>query len=97
MTREVVENNIDRSLHRMGVETLDLLQFHWWDYQDSRYLDALTHLAELRDEGKIHRVALTNFDTERLRIIGDHGIRWYPIRCSIRSSTGGRSADVATL
>ena len=75
MTREVVENNIDRSLHRMGVETLDLLQFHWWDYQDSRYLDALTHLAELRDEGKIHRVALTNFDTERLRIIGDHGIR----------------------
>ena len=75
MTRAVVESNIDRSLHRMGVETLDLLQFHWWDYRDSRYLDALTHLAELRDEGKIHRVALTNFDTERLRVIGDHGIR----------------------
>ena len=75
MTRQVVENNIEISLRRMGVEKLDLLQFHWWDYGDNRYLDALGHLADLRDEGKIHRVALTNFDTERLRVIGDHGIR----------------------
>ena len=35
----------------MDVETLDLLQFHWWDYCDARYLDALGHLAELRDAG----------------------------------------------
>ena len=75
MTREIVENNVDISLRRMGVERLDLLQFHWWDYGDKRYLNALGHLADLRDEGKIHRVALTNFDTERLREIADHGIR----------------------
>ena len=31
MARQIVENNINISLHRMGVETLDLLQFHWWD------------------------------------------------------------------
>jgi aryl-alcohol dehydrogenase-like predicted oxidoreductase len=59
----------------MGVERLDLLQFHWWDYRDDRYLEALTHLAELRDEGRIQRVALTNFDTQRLRDIDQHGIR----------------------
>ena len=75
MTREIVENNVGISLRRMGVERLDLLQFHWWEYQDKRYLDALSHLADLRDEGKIHRVALTNFDTERLREIADNGIR----------------------
>ena len=75
MTRQIVENNVDISRRRMGVEKLDLLQFHWWEYSDSRYLDALGHLAELRDEGKIHRLALTNFDTERLRVIGDHDIR----------------------
>lgn len=75
MTREIVENNVDISLRRMGVERLDLLQFHWWEYRDKRYLDALEHLATLRDEGKIHRVALTNFDTERLREIADHGVR----------------------
>ena len=75
MTREIVENNVGISLRRMGVERLDLLQFHWWEYRDNRYLDALSHLADLRDEGKIHRVALTNFDTERLREIANNGIR----------------------
>ena len=75
MTRQIVEDNIDISLRRMGVETLDLLQFHWWDYDDARYLDALAHLAQLRDEGKIRHLALTNFDTEHLRRITELGIR----------------------
>ena len=75
MTRQIVENNVDISLRRMGVERLDLMQFHWWEYRDRRYLDALEQLAALRDEGKMHRVALTNFDTERLRDIADHGVR----------------------
>jgi aryl-alcohol dehydrogenase-like predicted oxidoreductase len=75
MTRHIVEENIKVSLRRMGVETLDLLQFHWWDYADRNYLEALTCLAQLRDEGKIRHVALTNFDTEHLKIIVEHGIR----------------------
>ena len=75
MTRQVVEANVDISRRRMGMERLDLLQFHWWDYQDSRYLDALSHLADLRDEGWIQEVALTNFDTERMREIAERGIR----------------------
>ena len=75
MTRQVVEAAVGVSLRRMGTERLDLLQFHWWDYGDRRYLDALRHLADLRDEGKIHHLALTNFDTERLALIADAGIR----------------------
>jgi len=75
MTRRVVEAAIDVSLRRMGVDRLDLLQFHWWDYGDRRYLDALKHLADLCDEGKIRHIALTNFDTERLAVIVDYGIR----------------------
>ena len=75
MTRAVVEGAIDLSRSRMGVDRLDLLQFHWWDYRDPRYLDALKHLADLREEGKIRHLALTNFDTERLGIIADSGIR----------------------
>jgi aryl-alcohol dehydrogenase-like predicted oxidoreductase len=59
----------------MSVKCLDLLQFHWWDYDDSSYLDALKYLADLQSEGKIRHLALTNFDTERLRVITDHGIR----------------------
>src|SRR5271155_4962889 len=75
MTRSVVEAAVGISLSRMGVDRLDLLQFHWWDYADPGYLDALKHLADLRDDGKIRHLALTNFDTERLRIITEHGIR----------------------
>ena len=75
MTRQIVEENINVSLRRMGVDTLDLLQFHWWDYADANYLEALRYLAELRDAGKIRHLALTNFDTEHLRIIAEHGIR----------------------
>jgi aryl-alcohol dehydrogenase-like predicted oxidoreductase len=75
MTPQVVAESIARSLRRMDVETLDLLQFHWWDYQDTQYLDALTHLAQLQDEGKIRHLGLTNFDTEHLKRILDHGIK----------------------
>lgn len=75
MTRQVVEDNINISLRRMGVSSLDLIQFHWWEYGDSGYLDALKHMAELQAEGKIKHLALTNFDTEHLQIILEHGIQ----------------------
>jgi aryl-alcohol dehydrogenase-like predicted oxidoreductase len=75
MTRRVVEDAIGVSLSRMGVECLDLVQFHWWDYSDESYLDALKHLADLQHKGKIRHLALTNFDTERLRVIAEHGVR----------------------
>lgn len=74
MSRPIVQAAIDRSLRRMGVETLDMLQFHWWDYDDDRYLEALGELARLREEGKIRHLALTNFDTEHLRRIVAAGI-----------------------
>src|SRR5579864_4976297 len=32
MNRSGVEAAVNRSLRRMNVEALDLLQFHWWDY-----------------------------------------------------------------
>jgi aryl-alcohol dehydrogenase-like predicted oxidoreductase len=75
MTRRIVEEAIDLSRSRMAVDCLDLLQFHWWDYGDRRYLDALRHLADLQSDDKIRHIALTNFDTERLGLIADHGIR----------------------
>jgi len=85
MTRRVVEDAVTLSLSRMSVDRLDLLQFHWWDYGDRSYLDALRHLADLQHEGKIRHLALTNFDTERLRIIADHGIRIVSnqVQCSL--------------
>jgi aryl-alcohol dehydrogenase-like predicted oxidoreductase len=74
MTRPIVEQSINVSLSKMDLKTLDLLQFHWWDYNDTNYLNALDYLSELRDEGKIKHVGLTNFDTERMQVMFDHGL-----------------------
>lgn len=74
MTRTIVQQAVDVSRRRMHCDSLDLLQFHWWDYGDDRYLDALRHLADLRSEGKIRHLGLTNFDSEHLEIIHDAGI-----------------------
>jgi aryl-alcohol dehydrogenase-like predicted oxidoreductase len=74
MTRPVVEAAVRRSLKRMKVSRLDLMQFHWWDYSDKRYLDALRQLSALRDEGLIREIGLTNFDTETTRAILEAGI-----------------------
>jgi aryl-alcohol dehydrogenase-like predicted oxidoreductase len=59
----------------MDVATLDVLQFHWWDYGNPAYLDALSHLADLQQQGKIRHLALTNFDTEHLQLVVERGIR----------------------
>ncbi|MBD1905850.1 aldo/keto reductase [Funiculus sociatus GB2-A5] len=75
MTRKLVEDNINISLRRMGVDSLDLMQFHWWDYRDENYLEALKYMTQLQEEGKIKHLALTNFDTKHLKIITDAGIK----------------------
>lgn len=75
MTRELVENNINVSRDRLGMDCLDLLQFHWSDYQNQSYLDALCYLSELQQKGKIKHLALTNFDTEHLKIVIEAGIK----------------------
>lgn len=74
MTKSIVEHYVDESRKRMNVESIDLLQFHWWDYNDSNYLDALKNLEYLRDEGKIKHLGLTNFSTEKMEIIISNGI-----------------------
>ncbi|MFZ0223041.1 MAG: aldo/keto reductase [Candidatus Nitrosopolaris sp.] len=71
ITRSIVNENIERSLRRMSVNSLDLLQFHWWDYNNPYYMDALQYLSDLRDEGIIKQIGLTNFDTERMQIMID--------------------------
>ena len=75
MTRSIVEHYIDKSIRRMNVKAIDVVQFHWWDYSDTSYLDALHHLSKLQDDGKIRHVGLTNFDTERIEIMVENGFK----------------------
>jgi aryl-alcohol dehydrogenase-like predicted oxidoreductase len=75
ITRSIVNESIERSLRRMGVDSLDLLQFHWWDYNSPYYMDALKYLSDIRDKGTIKHIGLTNFDTERMQIMTDSDIQ----------------------
>jgi len=65
-SRADVVRGVDRSLARLGVERLDLVQLHWWDYSVPGYVEAAVWLDELRRAGKIRHVGLTNFDQQRL-------------------------------
>ncbi|XP_073117063.1 uncharacterized protein [Elaeis guineensis] len=57
-----------------GAEGKRKTAFNRWDYSNPGYLDALKHQTDLKEEGKIKTIALTNFDTERLHIILENGI-----------------------
>jgi aryl-alcohol dehydrogenase-like predicted oxidoreductase len=73
-TRADVVRGIDRSLARLGVDRLDLVQLHWWDFDVPGYVDAAGWLDELRRAGKIRHIGLTNFDQMRLREVLAAGI-----------------------
>jgi len=66
LTKAGVASAIDRSLRRLSLDRLDLVQFHWWDYAIGNYLETAHWLDELRRAGKIHLLGGTNFDTDHL-------------------------------
>lgn len=63
--RAYVRGIVETSMQRLRMDRLDLVQFHWWDYDVPRYLDAIGWLNEMRAEGKVAHVGGTNFDTAR--------------------------------
>jgi aryl-alcohol dehydrogenase-like predicted oxidoreductase len=74
LTPEQTETIIDRSRTRLGLETLDLVQFHWWHYETGNYLKALETLHTLRQQGKVKEIGLTNFNPARVEEIINAGI-----------------------
>ena len=79
LRRRDVEAIVERSLRRLGVERLDLVQFHWWDYDIPGLVETAGWLDDLRKEGKIRHLGVTNVDAERLRQLLDAGL---PILCN---------------
>lgn len=71
VTPEVVRVNITERCQRMNAETVDLLQFHWQDYGDHQYIEALRLIQQ--DE-RVRNLGLCNFDTERLQEVLKSGI-----------------------
>ncbi|MFB6295496.1 MAG: aldo/keto reductase [Halobacteriales archaeon] len=62
---EYLENAIQCSLDRLGVETIDLYQFHRPD-PDTPFEDSVAKFAEFKDRGLIRHVGLSNVSVEQL-------------------------------
>jgi aryl-alcohol dehydrogenase-like predicted oxidoreductase len=74
LKRSDVEAAVDTSLRRLGVERLDLVQFHWWDYEIPGCVQAMQWLEECRRAGKIAHLGTTNFNVPRLREVLEAGV-----------------------
>lgn len=74
LTRTYVEKVIDRSLKRLGLDRLDMVQFSWWDYAIPGWIEAAGWLHEMKKAGKIRLVSGTNFNTNAVKQLVDAGI-----------------------
>ena len=62
-----IDAALDRSLKKLGVDQIDLLQYHWWDY-DVPGIERLTsRLLNAQSAGKIRLLGVTNFNTTNLQ------------------------------
>ena len=74
VNKATIREAMETSLKRLKSEQLDLLQYHAWSYSDPAWLDTLFELQELKQEGLIKHLGVTNFDAAHLRITAASGI-----------------------
>ncbi len=73
-TANDAERIITRSRDRLGVPSIDLVQFHWWDYNAGDFVQAALALRQLRDQGLIRHIGVTNFGSVQLQKIIEAGV-----------------------
>ncbi len=74
VTKADVRAAVERALQRLRTESIDLLQYHAWNYADPSWLETLYDLQDLKREGLIGQLGLTNVDTAHLRMVRASGI-----------------------
>ena len=89
--RSDVRTIVHRSLNRLGVEQVDLVQLHWWRYEANSYLVAMEELFKLKNEGKIRHIGITNFDLPHVKEIVAAGFK--PASIQIQYSILDRRAE----
>jgi aryl-alcohol dehydrogenase-like predicted oxidoreductase len=63
---ETIRAECEDSLRRLGLERIDLYQFHWPDRIGTPVEDSWATMAELVDEGKVRWAGVCNFSVELL-------------------------------
>jgi len=70
LTPESIRRECEASLRRLGVEQIDLYQFHWPDDSTGTPPETSWRVMEmLQEEGKVRACAVSNFDVSLLRRI----------------------------
>lgn len=63
------------SLHKLGVDQLDLHLIHWPNPSVDKYAEAWRALVDLREQGVVRSIGVSNFHAEHLdRIIAETGV-----------------------
>jgi aryl-alcohol dehydrogenase-like predicted oxidoreductase len=63
---DLVAKGCDESLRRLGVERIDLFQFHWPDESGVAVEDSWAAMARLVEQGKVRTAGVSNFDVKLL-------------------------------
>ncbi len=95
--RDDVRVAVERAVERLQGKPIDLMQFHAWTFADAHWLDALSYLAELRTDGLLRHIGVTNFDAAHLRIAVASGIPLVTNQVSfslLDQRAAGRLSDV---
>lgn len=74
LTNAAIDAAIDRSRRRLGMERLDLVQFHWWDYAVPGLQRMADRLMEAQAAGRIRWLGATNFDTNHVKQLLQAGV-----------------------
>jgi aryl-alcohol dehydrogenase-like predicted oxidoreductase len=97
-TLEQAQAAVDLALSRMNQKSIDLMQYHIWNYSDDTYLVNMAHLRTIQEQGKIRAIGLTNTDAAHLELLLHSGYRiaTNQISCSVidRRLVRGRLSKV---